>query len=121
MVVAGIVIVASAGDSTTQVETENLLGRSRRSPSAPVGRHRRERPAFARLGDRNLLLPVAAGDATIIAYQPISDERAVALTPIGEKANSNAVVRFFRGIFSGEPSVRYYRWKARGAPPPVRC
>ena len=71
------------------------------SPSAPVAATGEGRPAFARLGDRNLLLPVAAQDATIIAYQPVSDERAVALSPIGDQANANSVVRFFRGIFSG--------------------
>ncbi len=32
----------------------------------------------------------------------------MALSPIGDQANANALVRFFRGIFSGEPSVRYY-------------
>ena len=74
--------------------------RSQRSPSAPVAADGEPHPAFARLGDRNLLLPVAAHDATIIAYQAVSDERAMALTPIGEQANANALVRFFRGIFS---------------------
>jgi hypothetical protein len=69
------------------------------------------------LGDRNLLLPVAAGDATIIAYQPVSDERAVALSPIGQKVNANAIVRFFRGIFSGEPTVRYYQLEGEGQEP----
>lgn len=105
VLVAGIVIIASASGRTEQVGAEALLGRS---PSAPVAATGQERPAFARIGDRNLLLPVAAGDATIIAYQAVSDDRAVPLTPIGEQANANAVVRFFRDVFSSEPSVRYY-------------
>jgi hypothetical protein len=107
----------SVGGSTAQVGTEGLLVSDTPSPSAPVAATGESRPAFARLGDRNLLLPVAARDATIIAYQPVSDERAVSLSPIGEQANSNGLVRFFRGIFSGEPSVRYYLLEgAKGAP-----
>ena len=108
LVVAGIVIATSVGGSTDQIDAQALLVGGTRSPSAPVAATSEEHPAFARLGDRNLLLPVAAGDATIIAYKPVSDERAVALSPIGDQANANALVRFFRGIFSGEPSVRYY-------------
>jgi hypothetical protein len=102
LVIAGIVILATASGTTEQVDPQG------RPPSAPVTATGQEWPAFARMGDRNLLLPVAAGDATIIAYQGVSDERAVALTPIGEQANANTVVRFFRGVFSSEPSVRYY-------------
>ena len=85
------------------------------SPSAAVTATGENRPAFARLGDRNLLLPVAARDATIIAYQPVSDERAVQFSPIGDQANSNALVRFFRGIFAGQPSVRYYLLPGEGS------
>lgn len=105
IVVAGIVIIATARGATEKVGTQGLL---ERSPSAPVAATGQEKPPFARMGDRNLLLPVSAGDATIIAYQAVSDERALALTPLGEQANANAVVRFFRGIFSSDPAVRYY-------------
>lgn len=108
LVVAGIVIVATASSSTEQVSARGLLVSSDPSPSAPVAATGEERPAFARLQDRNLLLPVAARDVTIIAYQPLSDERAVALSPIGDQANANALVRFFRGVFSAEAPVRYY-------------
>jgi hypothetical protein len=114
LVVAGVVIATSAGGSTERINAQNLLVEDAASPSGPVTATGEVRPAFARLGDRNLLLPVAAQDATIIAYQPVSDERAVALSPIGEQANANAVVRFFRGIFSGAPSVRYYLLDGQG-------
>ena len=114
LVIAGILIAVSAGGSTEQIDSQALLVGGARSPSAPVAATGEEHPAFARLGDRNLLLPVAAGDATIIAYKPVSDERAVALSPIGDQANANAVVRFFRGIFAGEPSVRYYLLDGEG-------
>ena len=118
LVVAGIVIaVTASGDHRAgrRPRTSWSGGAARRR--RPVAATGEERPAFARLGDRNLLLPVAAGDATIIAYQPVSDERAVALTPIGDQANANALVRFFRGIFSSEPSVRYYLLDGAGGEP----
>jgi len=108
LVVAGIVIATTASDATDKVDGEVTLGSATRASLAPVAATGEERPAFARLGDRNLLLPVAAGDVTIIAFQAVSDERAVALTPIGDQANSNALVRFFRSIFASEPAVRYY-------------
>ena len=114
VVIAGILIATSVGGSTDQIDAQALLVSGTRSPSAPVAATGEEHPAFARLGDRNLLLPVAAGDATIIAYKPLNDERAVALSPIGDRANTNALVRFFRGIFSGEPSVRYYALDGEG-------
>jgi hypothetical protein len=114
LVVAAVLIAVFAGGTTEQVDVQNLLVGDAPAGSAPVSATGETRPAFARLGDRNLLLPVAAGDATIIAYRPVSDERAVALSPIGDQANANAVVRFFRGIFSGEPLVRYYLLDGEG-------
>jgi len=117
LAIATIAVVATRGGSTAQVATEDLLAESSAAASAPVNATGEERPAFARLGDRNMILPVAAGDATIIAYQPISDERALALVPIGDKANTSAIVRFFRGIFAGEPLVRYYQLDGEGSSP----
>lgn len=108
LVVAGIVIAVTASGSTEQVTDQALLVNSQRSPSAPVAIDGDAHPTFARLRDRNLLLPVESKYATIIAYQAVSDERAIAVTPIGEHANANALLRFFRGIFSSEPLVRYY-------------
>ena len=108
LIVAGIVIAFTAGGTTQQVGAQGQLVGGARAPSAPVAADGEQQPAFARLGDRNLLLPISAHDATIIAYEAVSDERAVVLTPIGEQANANALVRFFRGIFSSPPAVRYY-------------
>ena len=108
LVIAGIVIALTASGTTAQVGEGSVLAARTGASTAPVTATGKERPVFARLGDRNLLLPVAADDVTIIAYQAVSDERAVTLTPIGDQANSNALVRFFRSIFSSEPPVRYY-------------
>jgi murein DD-endopeptidase MepM/ murein hydrolase activator NlpD len=117
LVALGIIIAVAANRSTTQVDANARLAGGARSPSAPVAAGAGDYPAFARLGDRNLLLPVKADDATIVAYQPVSDERVVSLTPIGEKANANALIRFFRGIFSTEPSVRYYQLEGGAGEP----
>ncbi len=114
LAIAGIVTAILAGGSTSRVEADGLLAGSTPLASAPINAAAEERPAFARLGDRNMILPVTAGEATIIAYQPISDERALSLTPIGDKANTSAIVRFFRGIFAGEPLVRYYQLEGEG-------
>ncbi|MBC7293665.1 MAG: hypothetical protein H5T84_06135, partial [Thermoleophilia bacterium] len=103
-----LLAVTTGGGSTAQLSSGTLLVSESRGPAAPVAAGGEDHPAFARLDTRNLLLPVAAGDATIVAYQPIDDERAVALTPIGSQANANPVVRLFRRIFAGEPSLRYY-------------
>ena len=108
LVVAGVIIAVTVGGSTAQVSSRGLLVSGDPSPSAAVAANDASHPAFARLDDRNLLLPVAASDVTIIAYQPVSTERAVEFSPIGDQANSNALVRFFRGIFAGDASVRYY-------------
>jgi murein DD-endopeptidase MepM/ murein hydrolase activator NlpD len=117
LVIVGIIIAVAASRSTTQVDAGALLAGGAQSPSAPVAATAGDYPAFARLGDRNLLLPVKASDATIIAYQPVSDERIVALTPIGQKANANAIIRFFRDIFSADPSVRYYQLEGGAGDP----
>jgi hypothetical protein len=115
LVVAGIIIALTAGGSTAQVSAQELFVGSGPLTSAPVSATGVSYPAFARLGDRNLLLPVAARDVTIIAYQPVSDDGAVQFSPIGDRSNSNALVKFFRGIFAGEPSVRYYLLPGDGA------
>ncbi|NLO27337.1 MAG: M23 family metallopeptidase [Actinobacteria bacterium] len=108
LMVAGVIIAATAGGATEKVSADTLLVGGARSESAPIAADVEGYPAFARFGDRNILLPVEAGDATIIAYQSISDDRAVTLTPIGDQANANALVRFFRAVFASKPAVRYY-------------
>jgi hypothetical protein len=108
VIVVVVIVAVAASRNSGQISSEEMLAGGTRSPTAPISATREARPAFARFGDRNLLLPVAAGDATIIAYQAVSNDSAVALTPIGQQVNANAFVRFFRGLFSGEPSVRYY-------------
>ena len=117
VIVVVILVAVAASRNNSQISSEELLAGGTKSPTAPVSATGEERPAFARFGDKPLLLPVAAADATIIAYQPVSDDRAVALTPIGQKVNANAFVRFFRNLFSGEPSVRYYQLGGEGGEP----
>jgi hypothetical protein len=115
LVIAGIVIVVTAGGSTAQVSSRGLVAGSDSSAVAAATADSEGHPAFARIDDRNLLLPVRAKDATIIAYQPVSDGQAIDFSPIGAQANSNAVVRFFRGIFSGDSAIRYYVMGGKGS------
>ncbi len=117
LVIAGVIMVVTAGGSTAQVGSQGLLADSHSSGSVAATADSEGHPAFARLDDRNLLLPVRAKDATIIAYQPVTDSQAVDFSPIGERANSNALVRFFRGIFSGDPTIRYYLLAGKGSTP----
>ena len=58
LIVACVVIAVIAGGSTEQVDDQALLLNGERSPSAPVALDGEPHPTFARLGDRNLLLPV---------------------------------------------------------------
>jgi hypothetical protein len=115
LIVAALIVAFTAGGPTAQVTSRELYVSGGPLPSAPVSATGISYPAFARLGDRNLLLPVAARDVTIIAYQPVSADRAVQFSPIGDRTNSNALVKFFRGIFAGQPSVRYYLLPGDGA------
>jgi murein DD-endopeptidase MepM/ murein hydrolase activator NlpD len=111
------VLLLSASGTTAQVNNGRLMAGESPSGSVAVTGTGQARPAFARLDDRDILLPIASSDVTIIAYQPISDDRAVALTPIGEQVNSNGVVRFVRGIFSSEQNIRYYLIPGNGGSP----
>jgi murein DD-endopeptidase MepM/ murein hydrolase activator NlpD len=117
LAIASVIIAVTAGGSTAQVGSRGLLAGSDSSGSAAATADSEGHPAFARIDDRNLLLPVRAKDATIIAYQPVTDSQAIAFSPIGEQANSNAVVRFFRGIFSGDAAIHYYILSGKGSTP----
>lgn len=117
LVTVGVVFATNAGGAPGEASTQTMLAGSSGSLLAPVDSGGTDHPVFARWEERNLLLPVPAKDATIIAYQPISDERAVALSPIGEQANANALIRFFRHIFASPPSVRYYVLEGEGEEP----
>lgn len=116
LIVVIVVVAMAASRNRTQVSPEELLAGGR-SPTAPVSATGEARPAFARFGNENLLLPVSAANATIIAYQPVSDEKAVPLTPIGQRVNANAFARFFTDLFSSEPSVRYYQLPGEAGEP----
>jgi hypothetical protein len=110
-----LLVAATSGGSSDKSQAFNVA--NNQAVNAPVAATGEAHPPFARLGDRNLLLPVAAESATIIAYQPVSDERAIGLTPIGSKQNSGRLARFFRRLFSGQSSVRYYVLDGPGSNP----
>jgi murein DD-endopeptidase MepM/ murein hydrolase activator NlpD len=105
-------VMSLANRSTAQVSESELLV-VEQSGTRPVDGSEGH-PVFARLDDRNLVLPVAAGDATIVAYHSLSDERAYSLSPVGSQVNSGVVSRGLERVFSGEAAVRYYLLKASG-------
>ena len=118
LAVAGVIIAVTAGGSTAQVSSQGLLAGTDPSTAAATTADSEGHPAFARLDDRNLLLPVRGEGRhhhRLPAGRPTS--QAVSFSPIGEQANSNAVVRFFRGIFSGDPAIRYYLLPGEGGTP----
>ena len=114
LVVTIVVALAASSNRSTHEHQSSCLPVGTRSATAlrclPPAKPGRPSPASE---SRKLLLPVAAADATIIAYQPVSDTRAVALTPVGQRVERQRFVRFFRDMFSGEPSVRYYQLSGR--------
>lgn len=105
-------VMSLANRSSAKVAESELLV-VEQSASRPVDGSEGH-PVFARLNDRNLVLPVVAGDATIVAYHSLSDERAYSLSPIGSQVNSSVVSRGLERVFSGDASVRYYLLKGSG-------
>jgi hypothetical protein len=94
--------------STAQVTDADLLVTEQRPADGPVDPNGPTHPVFARIVDKNLVLPVTARDATIIAYQPLVDERGVPLTPSGAQINGSIVSRSIARVFSGDSSIRYH-------------
>jgi len=103
-----------ADRSTAQVTGTELLVTEASAATGPVDPEGPTFPVFARLNDRNLVLPIAARSATIIAYHPLGDERAAALIPTGVQTNDGVVSRTISRVFSGSSSIEYYVLKNEG-------
>jgi murein DD-endopeptidase MepM/ murein hydrolase activator NlpD len=106
-------VMSLADRSISQVPEKALLVADTPGDTRPTSASEGH-PVFARIDERNLVLPVPARDATIIAYRPLSDERAYSLLPIGRQINSGVVSRGLERVFSDEDSVRYYLIKSKG-------
>ena len=117
LLILGVILGIGMSKGPEHASAQTISAPQIQSPAAPVIAGPQDHPAFARLEERNLLLPVAAKDATIIAYQPVSDERAIPLTPLGQQANVNAVVKFFRNLFTPQPAVQYFLLEGKGDRP----
>jgi len=107
-------VMSLADNSTAQVADAELLVPATPSDSSPVDSLGSEHPVFCRLDGKNVVLPVPAGTATIIAYSPLSDERAFPFTPIGERVNESAVARGLSRVFSGDSTIRYHVFSTKG-------
>ncbi len=94
--------------STAQVTGTELLVVDKPATGGPVDAAGPMYPVFARLDTRNLVLPVAAQAATIIAYHPLMDDRAVPLSPVGDQVNGGVLARTLKRVFSEASAVRYY-------------
>ncbi|GAB4253313.1 MAG: hypothetical protein Kow00129_14300 [Thermoleophilia bacterium] len=97
---------------TSQVTSQQLLV-PQTAEAAPV-QTEEVYPVFAKLEDRNLVLPVAASRATIIAYGASSNEAAVPLEPLGSQVNGGVVSRGLERVFSGESTIKYYLLGSEG-------
>src|SRR5450759_2898899 len=87
LAISAYVVMSLANSTAAQVPEGQLLAADQPSTVNPVDASGAQHPVFARLRDTNLVLPVPAQDATIIAYLPLSDEGAESFTPIGEQVN----------------------------------
>lgn len=117
LAVTAYAVTTLAGRSTAQVTGTDLLLAEDSAVAGPVDPDGPTHPVFARLLERNLVLPVAARSATIIAYHALGDERAVPLVPSGLQVNSGVVSRSISRVFSGESSVHYHVLKTEGRNP----
>jgi len=107
-------VTSLADRSTAQVTGTELLVAEQQAAGGPVDSNGPTYPVIARLDDRNLVLPVAAGNVTIIAFNPLLDERGIPLTPIGTQANGGVVSRLLGAIFPSASSINYYVIKGEG-------
>lgn len=114
LVVGAFSTVALAGHITRQVPNSELLVADASDGTGPVGVTGDARPFFARLRGQNLVLPVPSKDATIIAYQPAGDERAIPLDPVGRQVNGSVVSRSIQRVLARKASVQYYVLKGTG-------
>lgn len=114
LAISAYVVMSLANSSTAQVTEGELLVADQASAVSAVDASGAQHPVFSRLNDTNLVLPVAAQDATIIAYLPLSDEGGESLTPIGEQMNAGVVSRGIGAVFSADSSVRYFILKGTG-------
>jgi murein DD-endopeptidase MepM/ murein hydrolase activator NlpD len=114
LAVTAYAVTELADRSTAQVSQAELLVAEEKPADGPVDPNGPTHPVFARLDDRNLVLPVAARSATIIAYEPLIDERGIPLSPAGTRINGGVVSRSIARVFSGDSSIKYYQFEAEG-------
>jgi hypothetical protein len=116
LVLAGsaFAVMLLAHGSNATVASGNLLIAENSSSSSPVDATGEAHPVFSKLLDGNLVLPVQAQDATIIAYDSLSDDRAVNLTPMGRQVNGSVVSRSISRVFASSSGIKYYKLRNNG-------
>lgn len=71
-------------------------------------------PVFARINDKNLVLPVDSESVSVIAYHSVNNESSVALSPLGERVDGNLVARGVERVIAGPADIRYHVLQSRG-------
>lgn len=100
-------VAARAGQGEATAQAESSRDQAAAADNALVAAPATEYPAFTRVENKNLQLPVAASQTTVIAYHSLDDELIVPLTPLGERKNAGLAARGVSRISDGAPSLTY--------------
>ena len=73
------------------------------------------RIVVARVGDIDLVLPVAIEATTAVAFHPVDNRNSVAFTPVGERADASGVATRLADTLEGGGGVSYYLMEGNGS------
>ncbi len=108
--VAFAVWAAYSMPSTTPAQVPNAAAAALSSSQGST-----ERVAVARTQGVDLLLPVQKAATTAIAFHPVDNPNAVALTPYGELISGGGLATRLADVFQSGGDVRYYLMGGNGA------
>lgn len=115
LIIAGAwVAAARAGDTTNGSPVGSPRDRVSATDGALATTIADEHPPFARVQDKNLLLPISAGLATIVAYHSLDDEMIVALTPVGKRTNVTLSARGDGRVMIDDQNIAYQILESSG-------
>lgn len=107
-------VAARAGDATDSSPAGSPRSHVSATDGALSTAVADEHPAFARIQTKNLLLPISASQATIVAYHSLDDELIVALTPIGKRTDIALSARGDSRVMTDDQSVAYQILESSG-------
>jgi hypothetical protein len=74
-----------------------------------------ERIVVARIDSVDLLLPVRGEATTAVAFHPVDNTDAIALTPVGERGDAGGVATRLSEVFSSGGGTQYYQMDGNGS------